>query len=109
MLHRDSLGTLAMIRPGQLNLMTAGRGIAHSEESPAGHSPGLHGLQLWIALPAAEASGAPRFEHHRGPACFSDGGAHVTVVVGYAGRTRVAGPRTHADRRRGRAASRRGR
>jgi len=42
-LHRDSLGSEQMIRPGQLNLMTAGHGIAHSEESPADHDPGLHG------------------------------------------------------------------
>lgn len=46
-LHRDSLGSEQMIRPGQLNLMTAGRGIAHSEESPVEHDPLLHGVQLW--------------------------------------------------------------
>ncbi len=50
-LHRDSLGSAQLIRPGQLNLMTAGPGIAHSEESPDGHDPGLHGVQLWLALP----------------------------------------------------------
>jgi quercetin 2,3-dioxygenase len=43
-LHRDSLGSEQMIRPGQLNLMTAGRGIAHAEESPAQHEPLLHGV-----------------------------------------------------------------
>ncbi len=52
-LHRDSLGSEQMIRPGQLNLMTAGRGIAHSEESPVEHDPLLHGVQLWVALPDA--------------------------------------------------------
>ena len=51
-LHRDSLGSRQLIRPGELNLMTAGRGIAHSEESAAGRPPVLHGLQLWIALPS---------------------------------------------------------
>src|SRR5580692_10626756 len=50
-LHRDSLGSRQLIRPGELNLMTAGRGIAHSEESAAGRPAALHGLQLWIALP----------------------------------------------------------
>jgi redox-sensitive bicupin YhaK (pirin superfamily) len=63
-LHRDSLGSEQMIRPGQLNLMTAGRGIAHSEESPAGHDPVLHGVQLWVALPEATRQAAPAFEHH---------------------------------------------
>ncbi len=85
-LHRDSVGSLAMIRPGQLNLMTAGRGIAHSEESPDGHSPSLHGLQLWIALPATEAAGPSRFEHHADLPDTDSGGAHLTVVVGSLGR-----------------------
>src|SRR6266480_3869407 len=58
-LHRDSLGSEQMIRPGQLNLMTAGHGIAHSEESPADHDPGLHGVQLWVALPDADRQAAP--------------------------------------------------
>src|SRR5580692_2777493 len=63
-LHRDSLGSEQMIRPGQLNLMTAGRGIAHAEESPAEHDPVLHGVQLWVALPEATRQVAPAFEHH---------------------------------------------
>ena len=63
-LHRDSLGSEQMIRPGQLNLMTAGRGIAHAEESPAEHDPVLHGVQLWVALPEATRHVAPAFEHH---------------------------------------------
>jgi len=50
-LHRDSLGSEQLIRPGQLNLMTAGHGIAHSEQSPEDHDPSLHGVQLWLALP----------------------------------------------------------
>src|SRR3954470_7673988 len=48
--HRDSLGNDVMVRPGQLNLMTAGRGVSHSEFS-AGDTPLLHALQLWLALP----------------------------------------------------------
>ena len=63
-LHNDSLGNRQLIRPGQLNLMTAGRGIAHSEQSPPGHQPVLHGVQLWIALPAADRDVPPQFEHH---------------------------------------------
>jgi redox-sensitive bicupin YhaK (pirin superfamily) len=83
-LHRDSLGSLAMIRPGQLNLMTAGRGIAHAELSPDGHSPSLHGLQLWIALPAREAAGPARFEHYDELPALpgTDPLTHVTVVAG---------------------------
>lgn len=52
-LHRDSLGSEQLIRPGQLNLMTSGRGIAHAEESvtTAHADPVLHGVQLWVALP----------------------------------------------------------
>ncbi len=62
-LHRDSLGTVQLIRPGQLNLMTAGRGISHSEESPAQRPAVLHGAQLWIALPASQRDCAPAFQH----------------------------------------------
>jgi hypothetical protein len=81
-LHRDSLGNLAMIRPGQLNLMTAGAGIAHAEVSPDGHGPSLHGLQLWVALPAGTAHGAPDFAHHADLPTRGHAGAHVTVVMG---------------------------
>jgi quercetin 2,3-dioxygenase len=81
-LHRDSLGSEQMIRPGQLNLMTAGRGIAHSEESPAGHDPGLHGVQLWLALPDADRWVAPAFEHHAELPVLGLGGSEVTVFAG---------------------------
>lgn len=64
LLHKDSLGYEQVIRPGQLNLMTAGHGISHSEESPPDRSARLHGVQFWIALPAAEADRAPAFEHY---------------------------------------------
>ena len=60
-LHRDSLDTEQLIRPGELNLMTSGRGIAHSEESPAVRPGLLHGVQLWIALPAAYQFTEPDF------------------------------------------------
>ena len=81
-LHRDSLGSRQLIRPGELNLMTAGRGIAHSEESAARPAPVLHGLQLWIALPEAERHGEPRFAHHADLPVVREGGASVTVAVG---------------------------
>lgn len=61
--HRDSVGSRAMVRPGEVNLMTAGRGISHSEVSTAGTTT-LHGAQLWVALPDAHRDTAPRFEHH---------------------------------------------
>jgi redox-sensitive bicupin YhaK (pirin superfamily) len=81
-LHRDSLGTRQLIRPGELNLMTAGRGIAHSEESAAGRPSVLHGLQLWIALPEAERHAEPRFAHHADLPVVREGGASVTIAVG---------------------------
>jgi redox-sensitive bicupin YhaK (pirin superfamily) len=66
-MHRDSLGTVAAIKPGAVNWMTAGRGIAHSERTPgelrAGGEP-IHGLQMWVALPTAKEEMAPDFVHH---------------------------------------------
>nr|WP_051876771.1 pirin family protein [Cellulosimicrobium sp. MM] len=60
-LHRDAVGSLQTVRPGELNLMTAGRGISHSEESPRGERPPvLHGVQLWVALPATASRTRPR-------------------------------------------------
>jgi redox-sensitive bicupin YhaK (pirin superfamily) len=81
-LHRDSLGSEQLIRPGQLNLMTAGRGIAHSEESPEDHDPRLHGVQLWLALPDAHRQVAPDFEHLTGLPRLRAGGLDVTVFAG---------------------------
>ncbi|MDE0802141.1 MAG: pirin family protein [Acidimicrobiales bacterium] len=63
LVHRDSLGTEQEIRPGQLNLMTAGRGVSHAEELSDGRG-GLHGIQLWVAQPDATRGGPPAFEHH---------------------------------------------
>ncbi|MGF1666251.1 MAG: pirin family protein [Acidimicrobiia bacterium] len=60
-IHTDSLGTEQPIRPGQLNLMTAGNGIAHAELATM---PGLHGVQMWVAQPELTRHGANRFEHH---------------------------------------------
>jgi redox-sensitive bicupin YhaK (pirin superfamily) len=61
--HRDSAGNHAMVRPGEVNLMTAGQGISHSEVSTA-TTTALHGVQLWVALPGASRHVAPRFAHH---------------------------------------------
>jgi hypothetical protein len=80
--HRDSLGSDTSIRPGQLNLMTSGHGISHSEQSPPDHPPGMHGLQLWVALPEHARHGEPRFEHHPALPVRRDGDAAVTVLVG---------------------------
>lgn len=78
--RRDSLGTEQDLRPGQLNLMTAGRGAAHSEESRGGV---LHGLQLWVAQPSATWDGPPAFEHHRElPRATLGAGATATLLVG---------------------------
>src|SRR2546430_3246459 len=81
-LHRDSLGSRQLIRPGELNLMTAGRGIAHSEESAAGRPAQLHGLQLWIALPSSDRFIQPRFAHHGDLPVVREHDAAVTVVIG---------------------------
>ncbi|KRD47012.1 pirin [Oerskovia sp. Root918] len=83
-LHRDSVGSLQTVRPGELNLMTAGRGISHSEESPAGlRPPLLHGVQLWVALPGDRLGDEPFFEHHGDlPLWSGPRGERVQVLVG---------------------------
>jgi redox-sensitive bicupin YhaK (pirin superfamily) len=78
--HRDSVGSHAMVRPGELNLMTAGRGIAHSEVSTAATSV-LHGVQLWVALPEQARDEAPAFEHVL-PQEARDGGLRCRLFVG---------------------------
>jgi redox-sensitive bicupin YhaK (pirin superfamily) len=65
--HRDSLGTAITIRPGEVNLMTAGRGIVHSERTAAGRKASgasMHGLQCWLGLPAAQEETDPGFAHY---------------------------------------------
>lgn len=64
--HRDTLGSEQVIRPGDVNWMTAGRGIAHSERSPAAdreHAQNLHGMQTWVALPRSHEETDPAFFH----------------------------------------------
>ena len=81
-LHRDGLGSEQVIRPGQLNLMTAGHGIAHSEEATGRYRGDLHGVQLWVALPEATRHGEPAFEHHGElPRAELEAGV-ATVLVG---------------------------
>ena len=81
-LHNDSLGLSGLARPGVVNVMTAGRGIAHSEESPEGAGGALHGIQLWIALPDADRDSEPAFEQHGDlPRLDLDGGS-ATVFAG---------------------------
>jgi quercetin 2,3-dioxygenase len=81
-LHHDSLGSEQLIKPGQLNLMTAGRGVAHAEETPPGATGTLHGLQLWVAQPEATRGGAAAFEHHSTMPEAEVGGVVATVLVG---------------------------
>ena len=78
--HRDSIGSHQLVRPGELNLMTAGRGIAHSEVSTA-RTTTLHGVQLWLALPDGGRDAPPAFEHVV-PGTASDGGLSVAVFAG---------------------------
>jgi redox-sensitive bicupin YhaK (pirin superfamily) len=67
LMHRDSLGTIQPIRPGEINWMTAGSGIAHSERTPQEMRPSgskLFGIQSWVALPRRDEEAAPAFAHH---------------------------------------------
>jgi len=67
LVHRDSLGCMQVIRPGEVNWMLAGAGIVHSERSSPEwrrHGGRMHGIQSWVALPVADEERAPRFDHH---------------------------------------------
>ena len=81
-LHRDSLGSEQIIRPGQVNLMTAGRGIAHSEESQQPWH--IHATQLWIALPDSHRFCEPRFQHYPELPQTRVGDFDATVLAGEA-------------------------
>ncbi|MFJ3705349.1 MULTISPECIES: pirin family protein [Streptomyces] len=81
-LHRDSLGSLQQIRPRELGLMTSGRAISHSEESPKPHAGFLHGAQLWVALPASDRHVEPHFEHHADLPAVTARGLTATVILG---------------------------
>jgi hypothetical protein len=87
LLHRDSLGFTQVIRPGEVNWMTAGSGIAHSERTPAANRERpsrLHGIQSWVALPKHAEETAPEFHHHGAdelPALDADG-VRLRVIAG---------------------------
>jgi redox-sensitive bicupin YhaK (pirin superfamily) len=86
-LHRDSLGTTQVITPGDLNWMTAGRGIVHSERMPPdlrARSPRVHGLQIWVALPLQNEECDPAFQHcpaHTLPV-WTEQGAKLRLLAG---------------------------
>ena len=89
MMHRDSLGSVQEINPGDVNWMTAGRGIVHSERTPErlrGQPHRFHGLQTWVALPREHEEAAPAFSHHPKavlPVVAVDG-VEMTIVAGHA-------------------------
>lgn len=91
--HADSLGVRRTITPGAVNLMTAGRGITHSERTgPVARAAGraLHGVQVWLALPTGMEDIEPAFEHHPADSLprIALGGAQITLIMGAAwGRT----------------------
>ncbi len=82
LLHRDSLGSEQVIRPHQLNLMTAGNGVSHSEEALSDSSDHLFGIQLWVAQPERTRHGEAAFEHHGELPQVDLGAAVATVLVG---------------------------
>jgi redox-sensitive bicupin YhaK (pirin superfamily) len=87
--HRDSLGSFQAIRPGDINWMTAGRGIVHSERTAPEHRQAgsrLHGLQLWVALPQAHEDDEPSFHHRAAPRLpeREEAGVRLKVLAGTA-------------------------
>ncbi|MBC8072375.1 MAG: pirin family protein [Deltaproteobacteria bacterium] len=89
LVHRDTLGSHQVIRPGDVNWMAAGRGIAHSERSgEAARAEGatVHGIQSWFALPKGHEQDAPSFEHHGAASLpvIERGGSRLTIVAGTA-------------------------
>jgi len=80
--HQDSIGSDQLIRPGELGLMTAGRGIAHAEHSPVPHPAMLHGVQLWVALPDGARETEPTWSHHPSLPTLSEAGMAATVIMG---------------------------
>ena len=88
MMHRDSVGTELAVRPREVNWMTAGRGITHSERFEKARAAGdrLHGIQAWVALPTADEETDPAFSHHQGADLphWSDGGVDGILIAGSA-------------------------
>lgn len=81
MMHTDSLGSKQLIRPKQVNLMTAGHGISHTEVAPDTETQ-MHAAQLWIALPDAKRNMDPKFEHYPELPVVEKDGLEFTVLVG---------------------------
>lgn len=81
MMHTDSLGSKQLIRPKQVNLMTAGHGISHTEVAPDTETK-MHAAQLWIALPDAQIAVEPRFDHYPELPVVEKDGVEFTVLVG---------------------------
>lgn len=81
-LHLDSLGSEQLIRPGELNLMTAGAGLSHAEESTSHYAGMFHGVQLWVALPESTRISAPEFSHFVELPKVELQGSPATVLVG---------------------------
>ena len=81
-LHTDSLGYRQLIQPGQVNLMTAGRGISHAEDSPADAAGRFQLAQLWIALPDAERHREPSFHHYPELPILDRSGFRITLLAG---------------------------
>ena len=100
-LHTDSLGSDQLIRPGQLNVMTAGPGICHAEVSPPDAPDLLHGVQLWVALPdAVRDSTPPDFTHLPDLPTYTEGGCTLRVLMGsWRGDVRGAGVHPDGGRR----------
>jgi redox-sensitive bicupin YhaK (pirin superfamily) len=86
-LHRDSIGTTALVEPGRAAVMSAGNGVAHSENSPAEHGPLLHGAQLWVALPESARHGEHSFVLHDPAPTWHSPGLAARVFVGSMGAT----------------------
>ena len=82
LVHRDSLGSEQPIRPGQLNLMTAGHGVVHAEENTGGYRGPMQGAQLWVAQPDATRNGPAAFEHHAELPHLELDSAVATVLIG---------------------------
>lgn len=80
--HNDSLECEGLIRPGELGLMTAGRGIAHSEETPRDNSGKLNGVQLWVALPDSHRHVSPQYAHHVSLPVLEMPGGRADLIVG---------------------------
>ena len=98
-MHRDSVGSAQAIRPGEVNWMTAGRGITHSERFEKARAEGgpLHGVQAWVALPQADEETDPAFFHHAGAdlPTFEQTGARGRLIAGEAFGMRAT-VRTHS-------------